>query len=137
MSASNVNTVANDFVIPAGKTLKIDKIIPHLIRFSYGATVAFYKDNNGKPGDLIINYTTPTIEAQNVIGSTVGGTVYETIIKLPQTLELTSGKYWVAINMQGSLIYWETKFPYQTELRHLQPEMEQIGRLKKVLMVYS
>ncbi|WP_379963907.1 T9SS type A sorting domain-containing protein [Epilithonimonas sp. UC225_85] len=109
MSASNFNTVANDFVIPAGKTLKIDKVIPHLIRFSYGATVSFYKDNNGKPGELIMNYATPTIESQNVIGSTVGGTAYETVIKLPQTLELTSGKYWVAINMQGPLISWETK----------------------------
>ena len=109
MSASNFNTVANDFVIPAGKTLKIDKVIPHLIRFSYGATVAFYKDNNGKPGELIMNYATPTIESQNVIGSTTGGSAYETVIKLPQTLELTSGKYWVAINMQGPLISWETK----------------------------
>jgi len=107
--ASNFNTVANDFVIPAGKTLKIDKVIPHLIRFSYGATVAFYKDNNGKPGELIMNYATPTIESQNVIGSTTGGTAYETVIKLPEVLELTSGKYWVAINMQGPLVSWEIK----------------------------
>jgi len=109
MPASNFNTVANDFVIPAGKTLKIDKVIPHLIRFSYGATVAFYKDNNGKPGELIMNYATPTIESQNEIGSTTGGTAYETVIKLPEVLELTSGKYWVAINMQGPLVSWEIK----------------------------
>lgn len=109
MPVSNFNTVANDFIIPAGKTLKIDKIIPHLIRFSYGATVAFYKDNNGVPGELIVNYATPTIESQNVIGDTAGGSAYETVIKLPQVLELTSGKYWVAINMQGPLISWETK----------------------------
>lgn len=109
MSASNYNTVANDFVIPEGKTLKIDKIIPHLIRFSYGASLAFYKDNNGKPGELIVNYATPTIESQTVIGSTNDGSAYETVIKLPELLELTSGKYWVAINAQGPLVSWETK----------------------------
>ncbi|KFC24435.1 hypothetical protein IO90_03840 [Chryseobacterium sp. FH1] len=109
MVTSNFSTVANDFVIPAGKTLKIDKIIPHFIRFSYGATLAFYKDNNGKPGELIVNYATPTIESQTVIGNTSNGAVYEIVIKLPELLELTEGKYWVAINAQGPLVSWETK----------------------------
>lgn len=109
MPVSNFDVVANDFVVPAGKTLKIDKVSPHLVRFSYGATVSFYKDNNGKPGELITSFETPAIESQNVIGDTSDGTAYETVIKLPQVLELTSGKYWVALNMQGPLISWETK----------------------------
>lgn len=109
MPTSNLSTVANDFVIPAGKTLKIDKIIPHFIRSSFGATIAFYKDNNGQPGELIVNYANPTIESQTIIGSTNGGSAYEAVIKLPTVLELTSGKYWVAINAQGPLISWETK----------------------------
>lgn len=109
MPTSGFNTVANDFIIPEGKTLKIDKIIPHLVRFSYGASLTFYKDNNGKPGELIVNYATPTIESQTVIGSTNDGSAYETVIKLPELLELTAGKYWVAINAQGPLVSWETK----------------------------
>ncbi|MNK29595.1 hypothetical protein D3C87_479920 [compost metagenome] len=109
MPTSNFNTVANDFVVPEGKTLKINKIIPHLIRFSYGASLSFYRDNNGKPGELIVNYTSLQIESQTVIGSTSSGSAYEVVIKLPTELELTSGKYWVALNAEGPLVSWETK----------------------------
>lgn len=109
MPTSNFNTVANDFVVPEGKTLKINKIIPHLIRFSYGATLEFYNDDNGKPGELIVKHTSLPIESQTVIGSTSGGSAYEVVVALPEVLELTSGKYWVAINAEGPLVSWETK----------------------------
>lgn len=107
---SNFNLVANDFDVPAGQTMKITQIIPNLVRNSFGASVTFYKDNNGKPGEQIATYPDLTYASQTQIGTGFSGyPVFEVVMNLPTALEVTSGKYWVAINAQGPLIFWESK----------------------------
>lgn len=109
VSFSNV-LVANDFVIPSGQTLKVNKIVPNFVRFSYGTSVYIYKDNNGQPGELLKSFENLTYESQSQVGSASNGfPVYEVSIKLPETVELTGGKYWVAMQGQGPLVSWEAK----------------------------
>jgi len=109
VSFSNV-LVANDFIVPAGQTLKVNKIAPNFVRFSYGTSVYIYKDNNGQPGELVKSFDNLTYESQTQIGiATNGFPVYEVNIKLPETVELQSGKYWVAMQGQGPLVSWEAK----------------------------
>ncbi|SHK35921.1 T9SS type A sorting domain-containing protein [Epilithonimonas mollis] len=109
VSFSNV-LVANDFIVPAGQTMKVNKIVPNFVRFSYGTNVYIYKDNNGQPGELVKSFENLTYEFQNQVGTASNGfAVYEVSIKLPETVELQSGKYWVAMQAQGPLVSWEAK----------------------------
>ena len=109
VSFSNV-LVANDFIVPAGQTMKVNKIVPNFVRFSYGTSVYIYKDNNGQPGELVKSFDNLTYESQNQVGTASNGfAVYEVSIKLPETVELQSGKYWVAMQGQGPLVSWEAK----------------------------
>ncbi|PZU89447.1 MAG: hypothetical protein DI529_04470 [Chryseobacterium sp.] len=103
--------VANDFTVPAGQTMKVNKIVPNIIRFSYGTFVNIYKDDNGKPGQLVKAFDNLTYESQTQVGTApgTGFPIYEVSIKLPETVELQSGKYWVAMQAQGPVVSWESK----------------------------
>jgi len=102
--------VANDFTVPAGQTMKVNKIVPNFIRFSYGTSVNIYKDDNGQPGQLVKSFENLTYESQSQIGtSSSGDAIFEVSIKLPETVELQSGKYWVAMQGQGPIVSWESK----------------------------
>lgn len=115
---SQFTRLANDFDIPEGSTAVVTQIIPNFIRFSYGADIYFYEDNNGIPGDLITSFTNAPYASQTEIGQSTGGTVYEVVIDLPTPLELNGGKYWVVLNAQGPLISWEATSQVTTEVAY-------------------
>ncbi len=109
VSFSNV-LVANDFIVPTGQTMKVNKIVANFFRYSYGTVVNIYKDNNGKPGQAVKSFSNVAYESQNQIGTASNGfPVYEVSINLPETVELQSGKYWIAMQGQGPLVSWEAK----------------------------
>lgn len=112
---SNYNIVANDFDLPDGGTYTVTRIIPHLLRFSYGSDIYIYQDNQGKPGTLITSFTNTQYTSQTIIGNAFGYDAYEVVIDLPTPVSLTGGKYWVAINAQGPIVSWESTNTITTE----------------------
>lgn len=105
---SQFRLVANDFDIPEGKSVKISKIIPNFFNYSYGVNVKLYKDNKGKPGELINSFNNIQSKSQTEIGEKNGQKIYEVTIDLPKSIELSSGKYWISINAEGPAISWES-----------------------------
>lgn len=113
---SQFTLLANDFDIPeGGAPVKITQIVPNFIKYSYGADIKLYKDNNGVPGDLITSFENVTYTSQTEIGEQGGNKVYEVVIDLPNAVEVSSGKYWVVLNAQGPLISWESKSTITTK----------------------
>lgn len=118
--ASQFTTLANDFVVEEGQTMKLKQVIPNYIKSSYGSTISIYKDNEGKPGELLKKFENVQSTSQTEIGQANDGTVFEVVYDLPETVELASGRYWLALNAQGPLISWEstsnvtTKVSYST-----------------------
>ena len=107
LANSNYTRVANDFDLPEGGTYTITRIVPHFVRSSYGSDVFIYEDNYGIPGTQIASFANVQYVSQTEVSTMSDYPVYEVVIDLPAPLELTGGKYWVATNAQGPLIYWE------------------------------
>lgn len=105
---SNFTTVANDFDVPEGETYSIKGLEANFVRYSYGCDVYLYNNNNGKPGSLITSFTNVQFTSQTEIGILGEDSVYEVKLDLPTSSQLSAGKYWVALNAQGPLIYWES-----------------------------
>lgn len=91
--------VANDFDVPEGETVEISNFIPTLINYATNADIYFYENNNGVPGELITSFLDVATDDINLIGNTqYDNPVYEATYLLPNTVELTSGKYWIAMH---------------------------------------
>lgn len=91
--------IANDFDVPEGETIEISKFIPTLINYATNADIYFYENNNGVPGTLITSFLDVAADDINLLGNTeYNNPIYEATYLLDETVELTSGKYWVGIH---------------------------------------
>ena len=84
---------ADDFVVPAGKTWKVSEIDVGGAYFNgsgpaMSQNVTFYKDKKGKPGAVVAEF-------MEVMGKDNGTGSFS--IKLPKTVKLAGGKYWVSV----------------------------------------
>ncbi|QES93958.1 T9SS type A sorting domain-containing protein [Empedobacter brevis] len=103
-------TVANDFDIEEGKIVKLTSIEANISRALYtsNATISIYKNNNGVPGEIIKKFEGVEYKNREEVGSIGGFPIYKSSFDLPEPIELTGGKYWLGLNIQGPLIGWET-----------------------------
>lgn len=89
---------ADDFFVPEGFQWQINKVIAFGSSLGYRiqevdkATVEIYDDNNGKPGNLI--YSSGKVSDLNILPDEKGD--LELAIPLNNTLELSSGTYWIS-----------------------------------------
>ncbi len=119
-SVSNEYITANDFTVPAGDTMYITSVIPNLANQSSRANIYFYNDNNGNPGSVIASFENLSYSSQTEIGTLAAGNypVYEVVMNLPNPIELTAGKYWLAIHVVEPSVFWEVSTKVSTDLTY-------------------
>lgn len=99
---------ADDFTVPAGFKWGVQAVIVTGVYFNgpgpaVSETVSFYKNSGGLPGALI--------SSQTVTGSDTGGSFR---IRLPATVKLRAGTYWVSVQVNMDFTPngewgWETR----------------------------
>jgi hypothetical protein len=90
---------ADDFTVPVGKTWKVAQV--NVVGYYEGGSagpavsehVTFYKDNGGVPGDVVADFP-------GLMGDDTGGSFS---IKLPRTVKLPSGTYWLSVQIDMDL----------------------------------
>ncbi len=115
----DLQLLANDVYVEPNEIFSLEQIITNLASIE-GVThidVSVWEDDNGLPWFSTLTQTVmPT--SQTLIGtSPVGANVYETVLDLPNSIELEGGEngttYWIqlygfAINTEEEVVAWET-----------------------------
>ena len=135
------SVAANDFYVPAGDGWDIGSIAFVGSFFDYGVgpvdafNVVFYDDAPGKPGmpiDEFNDITSFTSEEELVNGYTV--VTYK--IKLPETVSLGEGHYWMSVQAKGSMTemgswgwndYWAGSQPSLEDQWHWKNPQDGLG----------
>ncbi|WP_347374081.1 GEVED domain-containing protein [Aequorivita sp. Q41] len=118
--------IANDFDVPEGTTMSIEKIIPNIINNISTADITFYEDDNGQPGAIITSFTAIVPTSQTQVSSNFGLPWYEVELDLPTAVALEGlaggSKYWVgiivAIGTDAGSNFWEVKSNGTTVAMH-------------------
>ena len=87
------NQAADDFVVPMGSKWLVKEVDVNGAYFNgsgpaMSQNVTFYKDKKGKPGAVVAEF-------MEVMGKDNGTGSFS--IKLPKTVKLAGGKYWVSV----------------------------------------
>lgn len=114
--AGNAWIIANDFDVPEDTTYQLKSFHPVLVNYATAADIYIYANNNGQPGTLL--HTFEDIAMNNMVplgNNPYGNPIYEAEYILPNTVEMTTGKYWIGFHTEYLnppnayvTVYWAT-----------------------------
>lgn len=93
-------TSASDFDVEFGKVLTVNNVKFNAVKGSADlgyVNLYFYKDDAGKPGDLVKSFENVVPVSQTFKYTLEGNSVYEINVDLPSTFDLPKGKYYLSI----------------------------------------
>ena len=93
-------TSASDFDVEFGTILKVNNVKFNVVKgaadLSY-VSLYFYKDNLGKPGDLIKSFENVVPNSQTFVYDLEGNSAYEINVNILSTFDLPKGKYYLSV----------------------------------------
>ncbi|MNK31414.1 hypothetical protein D3C87_498500 [compost metagenome] len=115
-------TSASDFDVEFGKILTVNNVKFNALKGSADLTYVnlyFYKDNAGRPGDLIKSFENVVPASQTFKYALEGNSAYEINVNLPTTFDLPKGKYYLSVKAKpgdATSASWEINNQETTKL---------------------
>ena len=115
-------TSASDFDVEFGKILTVNNVKFNALKGTADLTYVnlyFYKDNQGKPGDLIKSFENVVPASQTFKYTLEDNSAYEINVNLPSTFDLPKGKYYLSVKARpgdSTSASWEINDQETTKL---------------------
>ncbi|WDF46453.1 T9SS type A sorting domain-containing protein [Chryseobacterium sp. KACC 21268] len=115
-------TSASDFDVEFGKILTVNNVKFNALKGSSDLTYVnlyFYKDNAGRPGDLIKSFENVVPASQAFKYTLENNSAYEINVNLPSTFDLPKGKYYLSVKAKpgdATSASWEINNQETTKL---------------------
>lgn len=116
--------LAADFTVEADTTMEINQFIVNIFGNITDATIYFYKNASGMPGELLQAYHSLPPASQTYIGTNFGYLIYENVFEFTEPIQLVGDgsdtTYWVGIETtagsQGAQNFWEKENSFHGHL---------------------